>query len=459
MHEQSPPSPQMHVRTTRQASHQSISISTTPPTGSKTGSRPRTWTSSPTFSQVFPESARNRDVYEKVVAPNVHRVVQGGTCNVLAYGHSGSGKTHTIVGYQSSEERGGEEEEEDKGRREEQGKGVGETGVCLAAGKALFEALERLGGAGEDTQGELGVAVTLFEVRGKAAVDVLGGGGECHIREGADGQTHVRGPTEVLEEGRVRVRPVAAVACWTYAELQEVVLRGLRARQTGASSVHDQSSRTHAVLELEVVDRGLLEARAAVYEREAELVPVGKRATDIYLEEHMLAMVLTDDGAYVERAERPLDRARIDTAEAEKQVFETRLRNAREAVERYLASTQDRGAYLAGKFVFVDLAGAEYFQSSTGASSRPSQTPLEQRQGVQINKDLFALKQVIRARALNHPHVPFRASPLTMVLRSHFLSPGCQSAMILTVSAASADFAATLNTLMYGDMVDRGKEV
>jgi hypothetical protein len=304
-----------------------------------------------------------------------------------------------------------------------------------------------------EEQEELGVAVRLYEVRGKCAYDLFNNATECHVREGPDGQTHIRGHTEMLHGGKVRVRPIVARPCWSFEELRKTVLAGLELRKTGSSTVHDESSRTHAVLELEIINKALLEARDAVIERESELVPVGKRATDVYLEEHKKSLIRTPEGQYVLNPELPLNQGRIDEAEAEKREYEVRLKVAEDAVEECFKSC--RYPCLGGKFVFVDLAGSEYFDQANGKSvSGPKQTSQERQQGRQINTDLFALKEVIRARALNQARVPFRSSPLTMVLRSHFLATNRgQSAMILTVSPSESQFAATSNTLKYGNLV------
>jgi hypothetical protein len=366
--------------------------------------------------------------------------MEGATCNFFAYGHSGSGKTHTIIGYNYEDNQ--------------------HLGLCFSAARELFQAINELNSnlspkesnQTEDKE-ELGVAVRLYEVRGKCAYDLLNDGMECYIREGPDGQTHVRGQTEVLDAGKVRVRPIVAMPCWSYEELRKTILAGLQRRKTGSSTVHEESSRTHAILELEVVNKALLEARDAVTERESELVPVGKRATDIYLEEHHKSLIWTSDGQYIVNPEHPLNQQRIGEAEAEKKEYETRLKSAEDAVANCFNARQHQ--CLGGKFVFVDLAGSEYFDQGTATSAvRPKQTLQEQRQGRQINTDLFALKEVIRAKALNQIRIPFRSSPLTMVLRSHFLAINKgQSAMILTVSSEDAQFAATLNTFKYGNLV------
>lgn len=223
-------------------------------------------------------------------------------------------------------------------------------------------------------------------------------------------------------------------------------------RKTRSSSVHDENSRTRAVLELEVINKAFLEAREAAIERESELVPVGKRATDIYLEEQMKSLIRTPNGQYISNPERPLNQDRIDVAEAEKREYETRLRAAEDAFAECFRAYQH--PCLGGKFVFVDLAGSEYFDRGHDTSSSVKQTPQERQQRRQINTDLFALKEVIRARALGLARIPFRSSPLTMILRSHFsANDKGHSAMILTVSTSELQFIAGVNGLKYGNLV------
>lgn len=415
---------------------QSISLSSR-----SSSNRARTWKSGASFAQVFSETATNSHVYESVVAPTLPQVMEGATCNFFAYGHSGSGKTHTIIGHNYEDNK--------------------HLGLCFSAARDLFRAINELNTKSSSTESnqsegneELGVAVRLYEVRGKCAYDLFNNGGmECHIREGQDGKTHVRGQTEVLEGGKVRVCPIVAMPCWSYAELQKTILAGLQKRKTGSSTVHDESSRTHAILELEVINKALLEARDAVTERESELVPVGKWATDVYIDEHRKSLIQTSEGHYIENPEHPLNQQRINAAETKKAEYEIRLKSAEDVVAKCFQMCQT--PCLGGKFVFVDLAGSEFFDQMTTASAvRPKQTLQEQREGRQINTDLFSLKEVIRARALSQARIPFRSSSLTMVLRSHFLANNKgQSAMILTMSSSDAQFTATLNTLKYGNLV------
>ena len=65
---------------------------------------------------------------------------------------------------------------------------------------------------------------------------------------GSDHRVYVRGETEMLENGKVRVRPIVTRACWSFEELHRELQEGLKHRRTATSTVHDQSSRTHAIL-------------------------------------------------------------------------------------------------------------------------------------------------------------------------------------------------------------------
>ncbi|KAH8432464.1 kinesin family protein [Aspergillus melleus] len=416
---------------THQDSHPS-SISIAAPLQSQSiPSRDRSWQSGPSFTEIFEADDNNKTVFDAVVAPILPRVLEGQSCNFFAYGHSGSGKSHTIIGY--------DYEHPD------------EFGLCLAAARSLHETLEKMNAA--DTSGtQLGLGIRMYELRKNSAFDLLNGRCECFVREGADGRVNIRGQTEMLEDGKVRVRPIVTKACCNFEDLRRELQVGLKLRATGTSSIHDQSSRTHAVLELEIVTKALLGARDAVVERQSELVPVGKRATDVYIEEHMRTLMQDADGKYIPNPDRPLNQEAIDAAEAEKLEFEARVKKAEENEEEVFKTTAHHHPCIGGKLVFVDLAGSEYYDNKNGIGSK--QTSQEKQEGRQINTDLLALKEVVRARALNQARIPFRSSPLTMVLRQHFqLSKDSYSAMILTVSPSAEQFAATMNTLKYGNLV------
>ncbi|KAM3441649.1 hypothetical protein MY4824_001427 [Beauveria thailandica] len=397
------------------------------------------WTSASGFDAVLDSTATNAAVFATVVLPAVPRVLAGGCSSFFAYGHSGSGKTHTVIGYD--------------GDGNSDGDGGSGAGLCLAAAQRLFAQIAERGAV--EHHGPLAIGLSVFELRQKAAFDLLNGGTRCHIRQGPDGKVHIRGETETHADGRVRVRPLVQQPCWTFSELRSALRRALARRAVGASSVHDQSSRTHAVLSLELVNAELVAARAALVDRQSELVPVGKRATDITVAEQTRAVLRSPGGTYRPRPDYVIDQALIDQVTAEKEAAEARAAEAEAVVASVYERYRDAG--LGGKMMFVDLAGAEYNQDSSivSTAAAKAQTPTEKHEARQINTDLLALKEVMRAWAMRSPRrrVPYRASPLTMVLREAFTDEAATAGMVVTVSPANAHHAATLNALKYGSLM------
>lgn len=405
-----------------------LAVSVNPQSSAEGGS----WVSSSAFHAVFEPGDDNHKVYNDVVAPNIPKVLSGENCSVFAYGHSGSGKTHTILGYdydcQNSQK----------------------LGLCLAAAKQLFDALH---GLNEKIREEkLGIGLSLFELRNKSAFDLLNHHNQCHIREGPDGKVHIRGETEILEGGKVRVRPIVQRLCWTFESFQYELVQALSQRTTGSSTIHEQSSRTHAVLELEIISQSLIDARTSLFDRQSELVPVGKRATDIRIEEESKGVMRTADGRWAPNPDYQIDQERIDVAEVEKVRYEALVT----AAEQNIKAILEASAFpcLGAKMVFVDLAGAEYYDDNGTRSQTVRQTPQERQEGRQINTDLLALKEVMGAWSKGQKRIPFRSSTLTMALREHFMSSGKgNSTIIVTISPAMEQYKATLNSLKYASLV------
>ena len=95
------------------------------------------------------------------------------------------------------------------------------------------------------------------------------------------------------------------------------------------------------------------------------------------------------------------------------------------------------------KMHFVDLAGSERAKR-TGASGERLQ------EGIQINKGLLALGNVINALCERHSHVPYRDSKLTRLLQDS-LGGNSRTVMLACVSPSDADLEETLNTLKYAN--------
>lgn len=71
-------------------------------------------------------------------------------------------------------------------------------------------------------------------------------------------------------------------------------------------------------------------------------------------------------------------------------------------------------------------------------------------EGAEINKSLLALKECIRALDNDQIHIPFRGSKLTEVLRDSFVG-NSRTVMISCISPNAGSCEHTLNTLRYAD--------
>ena len=60
--------------------------------------RTSTWNSTAAFTHIFETASTNQELFDTIVAPALPLVLGGSTCNFFAFGHTGSGKTHTVVG-------------------------------------------------------------------------------------------------------------------------------------------------------------------------------------------------------------------------------------------------------------------------------------------------------------------------------------------------------------------------
>merc|ERR1719433_2654927 len=94
-----------------------------------------------------------------------------------------------------------------------------------------------------------------------------------------------------------------------------------------------------------------------------------------------------------------------------------------------------------GKIHLIDLAGSENVNKSgvTGQGMKEAQN---------INKSLSALGDVIQALVAKTPHVPFRNSKLTMMLKDS-LGGDSKTLMIVQSSPAQSNVVETLSSLNF----------
>uniref|UniRef100_A0ACB8ENX1 Kinesin-like protein kif24 n=1 Tax=Sphaerodactylus townsendi TaxID=933632 RepID=A0ACB8ENX1_9SAUR len=163
------------------------------------------------FDEVFGEACSNQDVYMKTAHPLIQHIFNGGNATCFAYGQTGAGKTYTMIGtYQNP-------------------------GLYALAAKDIFRHLET-SQAGKD----LHVWISFYEIYCGQLYDLLNGRKRLFAREDSKHVVQIVGLREVHVD--------------TVNLLLEVILKGGKERSTGATGVNSDSSRSHAIIQIQIKD-------------------------------------------------------------------------------------------------------------------------------------------------------------------------------------------------------------
>ncbi|CBH14114.1 MCAK-like kinesin, putative [Trypanosoma brucei gambiense DAL972] len=160
------------------------------------------------FDEVFAETASNTDVYKRTAAALIDTVFEGGYATCFAYGQTGSGKTHTMLGT------------------------GGEPGIYALAAK---EMLARLDPTKQ-------MFVSFYEIYSGKLYDLLNG----------------RQPLRCLEDGKqnVNICGLTEHPQSNVKSIMRLIEEGTRIRSSGTTGANDTSSRSHAILEVKLRNRG-----------------------------------------------------------------------------------------------------------------------------------------------------------------------------------------------------------
>mmetsp|Transcript_3273 Transcript_3273/g.5269 ORF Transcript_3273/g.5269 Transcript_3273/m.5269 type:complete len:477 (+) Transcript_3273:24-1454(+) len=159
------------------------------------------------FDYVFSEGAENERVYCEAAAPLVSRVFGDGvTATVMMYGQTGSGKTYTMASIQE---------------------------------QAVVDIFQQINVMGAE---KYQVGLSYIELAGDKASDLLN-----------DSQ-----PIKLLadKDGSVQPHPKGEIQVSTSEELLALLCSANARRATSATGVHDQSSRSHAVVSITIQKQG-----------------------------------------------------------------------------------------------------------------------------------------------------------------------------------------------------------
>ncbi|NWV21014.1 KIF24 protein, partial [Origma solitaria] len=163
------------------------------------------------FDEVFGESCTNQDVYMKTAYPLIQHIFNGGNATCFAYGQTGAGKTYTMIGNHRN------------------------PGLYALAAKDIFGHLE----ASPSRKDHI-VLISFYEIYCGQLYDLLNGRKRLFARE--DGK-HV---VQIVGLREIQVDSVD--------KLLEVILKGGKERSTGATAVNSDSSRSHAIIQIQIKD-------------------------------------------------------------------------------------------------------------------------------------------------------------------------------------------------------------
>uniref|UniRef100_A0A8C7E5M4 Kinesin-like protein KIF24 n=1 Tax=Naja naja TaxID=35670 RepID=A0A8C7E5M4_NAJNA len=163
------------------------------------------------FDEVFGESCSNQDVYLKTAHPLIQHVFNGGNATCFAYGQTGAGKTYTMFGTHKT------------------------PGLYALAAKEIFKQLETT-----QARKDLHVWISFYEIYCGQLYDLLNGRKRLFAREDSKHVVQIVGLREVHVN--------------TVNLLLEVILKGGKERSTGATGVNSDSSRSHAIIQIQMKD-------------------------------------------------------------------------------------------------------------------------------------------------------------------------------------------------------------
>ncbi|XP_023266417.1 uncharacterized protein LOC111658217 [Seriola lalandi dorsalis] len=162
------------------------------------------------FDKVFGEESSNEEVYQQTAFPLVQHMLNGGKATCFAYGQTGAGKTHTMLG-----------------------SSPGRPGLYALAVRDIFAHLSTT-----HINLPLLVYVSFFEIYCGQLYDLLDHRKRLFAREDGQKVVHIAGLHDV------RVDSVSS--------LLEVISQGTEERTQGMSGVNPLSSRSHALLQIQL---------------------------------------------------------------------------------------------------------------------------------------------------------------------------------------------------------------
>ena len=343
------------------------------------------------------------EAFATIASPLLARLHDGYSCTLLAYGQTGSGKTHTMFGPPGA---------------------LTEASLAASAGASPPEAwgifpriaLELLHASGgtlhasaievyQDNAYDLLADRAPLQVGTRSVGRQVGGGGAIIANAS-------KAVSDASEYGGVHPPHCQCMKCF---KRQEKEREEREARRNARLNPADRSKQ-----------RPAQSSRTGPHAEVPAFATVGEKL-----------LPLTTP-AEVARLARTIELTRTAVGHA------LNARSSRSHCLVHLYSTERTGGHVCTKrLLFVDLAGSERILR-TGVEGVAAS------QAMAINGSLTALGKVCRALATNAPHVPFRDSMLTMLLRSS-LEGRAATAVVINAASDPEHDDETVCSLEFGE--------
>lgn len=341
-----------------------------------------------TFDAVIPPSAKQVDVYDTIVAPLVTNCLEGYNATVLAYGQTGSGKTYTVMGESSPHDHS-------------------TSGIIPRAIRDVFRRL-KLKKTTTLSSGSDGENQTETRTNGSNTDEPPNNNNNnLHSVDEYDDENDENDDNEDDDDE-------SASSSWSFViKLQFLELYGEDIRDLLGGSTSGASTVPH---------------KLSIREVEGEPEVIG--AAQLVVQTPDEALLALTHGM----VRRVTGATAMNTASSRSHAILTLLIEQQDTASQLVRTS---------KFHFVDLAGSER-QKRTGAVGR------RLKEGIDINKGLLVLGNVISALASQAPFVPYRDSKLTRLLQGS-LGGNHKTLMIVCVSPHPSNMDESLNCLRYAN--------
>uniref|UniRef100_A0A182KAR0 Kinesin motor domain-containing protein n=1 Tax=Anopheles christyi TaxID=43041 RepID=A0A182KAR0_9DIPT len=173
-----------------------------------------------TFDRTFAPNSKQHEVYHAVVAPYIEEVLSGFNCTVFAYGQTGTGKTHTMVGEEEPELSAAWEDDT-------------QTGIIPRAVNHLFDELRM-------TELEFSMRISYLELYNEELCDLLS----------TDDTIKIRIFDDVQKKGSVIVQGLEEIPVHSKDDVYKLLAKGQERRKTASTLMNAQSSRSHTIFSI-----------------------------------------------------------------------------------------------------------------------------------------------------------------------------------------------------------------